>query len=297
MELLDAQVHMWLSDRPSRPWLPSYRKGLANELPMLIHTGQTMSPELLLVEMAEAGVDGGVLSPVGVYGNNNSLELETMRRFPRKFCVVGWIDHKAPDVAEVLAANVEGGMSGVRILGIRDQARHDRGEFDAILAACAALDCTVSLPLAHPLAPGVHAVIEAFPTVTFIIDHLGLGLAPPTKGPVPPDPFVNLDVVLDLSRHENVYLKLTGVPSLSHQTYPFRDIWPAVRRSVDVFGPDRVMWGSDFTRTAALHSYWDATHYLRAMDIFTDEELRWIYGGTLRRALRWSPAIDTRPSP
>lgn len=296
MELLDAQVHMWLSDRPSRPWVSSYRPSLANELPMLIHTGQTMSPEHLLVEMAEAGVDGGVLSPVGVYGNDNSFELETMRRFPRKFCVVGWIDHTAPDVADVLAADVAAGMSGVRLLGVRDQARHERNEFDAVLAACEELGCTVSLPLAHPLAPGVRAVIEKYSAVTFIIDHLGLGLAPPTKGPAPQEPFANLDAVLDLARYDNVYLKLTGVPSLSREVFPFRDIWPAVRTSVDAFGAERVMWGTDFTRTAALHSYWDATHYLTAMDAFDDEQLRWLYGGTLRRALRWAPPINKRPS-
>jgi L-fuconolactonase len=74
---------------------------------------------------------------------------------------------------------------------------------------------------------------------------------------------------------------------MSRESYPFRDIWPAVQRVVETYGADRVMWGSDYTRTAGLHSYWDATRYLREVPGLAESELRKIYGATLRRVFNW----------
>ena len=48
------------------------------------------------------------------------------------------------------------------------------------------------------------------------------------------------------------------------------------------------MWGSDYTRTSALHSYWDGTHYLREITGLDGNDLaEKIYGGTLRRVFGW----------
>ena len=60
MELVDAQIHTWLSDRPSRPWVRSYRRQHRDKLPYLLHAGQTNTTEMALVEMAEAGVDAAL---------------------------------------------------------------------------------------------------------------------------------------------------------------------------------------------------------------------------------------------
>jgi L-fuconolactonase len=297
VEILDAQTHMWLSDRPTRPWSPAYRDANRENLAMLIHAGQSMGPETLLLEMAEAGVDGAVLSPTGVYGADNSFELEAARQYPRKFCVVGWIDHLAPDVVETLEADVADGMVGVRILGFRDPSRVESGEFDAVLKACDRLGCAVSIPLVHPVLEGVLDVLRRYDGVQFTVDHLGVGFAPPLLGPVPDDPWVNLPAVLDLSRYPNVAMKLTGVAALSQQRFPFPDVHEGVRCVIDAFGVDRVMWGTDFTRTAGLHSYWDGVHYLAEIDGLSTSDLEILYGGALRKAMSWNPDPHQRPRP
>jgi predicted TIM-barrel fold metal-dependent hydrolase len=297
VQLIDAQVHLWLADRPSRPWIDSYRETMLERPEFLIHAGQSMGPDRLLLEMAEVGVDGGVLSPVGVYGNDNSFELESARAYPRKFCVVGWIDHTDPAVTETLESDVADGMVGVRILGLREQERHERGEFETALSACERLGCAVSMSLVHPIPAGMFDVVALYEGIQFQIDHLGVGHAPPLLGPAPADPFENLPAVLELARLENVSMKLTGAPSLSHERYPFTDIWPALERIVTAFGPHRVMWGSDFTRTAGLHSYWDATHYLAETGLFSDDELSWLYGRALRTIFDWPDDVHARPLP
>ena len=287
MELIDAQIHTWMSDRPRRPWVADYRERHRDKLPYLLHAGQTNTTEMALLEMAEVGVDAALLSPNGVYGTDNGYEMAGAAAYPEKFRVVGWIDYLADDVEQRLAADVARGMLGVRIPDLRERERHERGEFARVLAACQERGCVVGLMVWHPLLELLVRTLEQYEGVHFVLGHLGVGIAPPVLGVLPEDPFENLPAVLDLARLPNVSLNLTGAPSLSHQRFPFRDLWPAIDRIVAAFGPDRVMWGSDYTRTAGLHSYWDGTHYLREVPGLGPAELTAIYGATLRRVYGW----------
>ena len=287
MEIIDAQVHTWLSDRPSRPWVPSYRARHRDKLPYLLHAGQTNTHEMALLEMAEVGVDRALLSPNGVYGADNSYEFEGATKYPSRFRVVGWIDYLADDVEDRLAADLARGMVGVRVPDLRERERHERGDFTRLLKACQERSCVIGLMVWHPLPEPLVRMLEEYEGVTFVLGHLGVGIAPPVLGTLPDDPFENLPAALDLARLPNVHMNLTGAPSLSRADFPFRDVWDGVRRIVDAFGPDRVMWGSDYTRTAGLHSYWDGTHYLREVPGLGSEDLRKIYGATLRRVYGW----------
>lgn len=288
MEIVDAQIHTWFSDRPSRPWAPSYRAQHRDKLPYLLHAGQTNTTEMALVEMAEAGVDRALLTPIGVYGHDNGYEFEGAQRYPDRFRVVGWIDHLADDVEERLAADAARGMVGIRVPELRDADRHERGEFTRVLDACQQRGLVVSLMVFHPLPERLLRTLERYEGIRFVVGHLGVGVAPPVLGMLPADPFENLPAILDLARLPNLHLNLTGAPSLSRDPYPYRDLWAPIDRIVAAFGPDRVMWGSDYTRTAALHSYWDGTSYLREVPGLGPAELAAIYGATLRRVFGWA---------
>lgn len=289
MEILDAQVHCWLSDRPTRPWRREYRAELAaRALNILIQTGVPMPPETLLVEMAAAGVDGGVLTPQGVYGNDNGLELRAAADYPRKFAVVGWIDHTADDVEDALAADVAQGMRGVRLLRI-DPAQLAGGAYERVLEACRAHRLAVAIWLPHPVPGALTDAFRRFEDLWFMVDHLGVGHAPPAFGLAPADPWELLPDVLSLAAHPNVAVKLTGAAALSGEPFPYRDVWDGIKRLLDAFGPERVLWGSDITRAGSLHTYADATHYLREIDGLGPAELELLYGGSLRRILAWEP--------
>jgi predicted TIM-barrel fold metal-dependent hydrolase len=287
MEIIDAQVHTWMSDRPRRPWVASYREQHRNSLSYLLHAGQTNTTEMAVLEMAEVGVGGALLSPPGVYGTDNSYEFEGAAKFPAKFRVVGWIDHLADDVEKRLATDAARGMVGVRIPSIRERERLERGEFDRVLAACQDQGLVVSIMVFHPIPNLLIKILERYEGIRFVIGHLGVGIAPPVMGVLPEDPFEPLPAILDLARLPNVHVNLTGAPSLSHELFPFRDIWDGVHRIVDAFRPDRVMWGSDYTRTAGLHSYWDGTHYLSEVSGLAAPDLAKIYGATLRQVYSW----------
>ena len=86
-----------------------------------------------------------------------------------------------------------------------------------------------------------------------VIDHLGL--QQPFEPPAPPEPWADLPKLLALAAHANVMVKITGACTLSHQPFPYTDIWDPLWRIFDAFGLDRCLWGTDWTRAVALLTY------------------------------------------
>ncbi len=294
--IFDAQVHIWYSDRPGRPWTPEYRWTNRDRPSYLQHAGQTNTAAMALSEMAEAGVDAALLTALGIYGTDIELELSTAENDPRRFQVIGVVDHLAHDVGEQLAAAHGRGLCGIRTLALREPDRLARNEFEPLLAACSDLGLVVMLPASYPLDPQLLELFRAWPSVFFFFNHLATGYAPPIVGFRPEQPFRNLAKTLELAHIPNVGIKLTGAPALSAESYPFRDIWGPVAALVDAFGVERVIWGSDYTRTAGLFSYWQGVHYLAEMPHFSKEQLELLYGGSLARRLGWRPdAISAIP--
>jgi predicted TIM-barrel fold metal-dependent hydrolase len=133
----------------------------------------------------------------------------------------------------------------------------------------------------------LHEVVQRQRDTRIIVDHLGM-IAPPVAVPKPPpEPFEDLDLLLELAIFDNVMVKISAVPSLSHEAFPFRDVFEPIRRVLDAFGSDRVMWGTDATRTAALHSYRDAVEYLEHVDGVDADTRKQLYGGNAQRVFRW----------
>ena len=54
------------------------------------------------------------------------------------------------------------------------------------------------------------------------------------------------------------------------------------------------MWGTDYNRTKTLHSYSEAVRYLDEIDTLSSAAKAQLYGGTLSRIFRWSPAASVR---
>src|SRR5437899_12973939 len=99
---------------------------------------------------------------------------------------------------------------------------------------------------------------ERHPELRLTIDHVGLRRF--TRGP---DVFEDLPKVCALAKYPNVAVKASGVPSLSNQSYPYRDVQPFMKTLFDAFGPKRMFWGTDLTRMRC--TYYECIH------IFTDD--------------------------
>jgi L-fuconolactonase len=150
--------------------------------------------------------------------------------------------------------------------------------------------------------PKVASIVERYPGLTLVIDHIGMRQPPMDQTDDPP--FARLQELLDLARFPNIYVKLCGIPAMSKEPFPYRDTEDALRRIVDAFGAERLMWGSDATRFVGRvglhryqlspieeypgkHHYADALFYIRESPILTPAEKEAILGGTLQRVLGW----------
>ena len=79
-----------------------------------------------------------------------------------------------------------------------------------------------------------------------------------------------------LARYPNLALKWCHAPShLSNAAYPFRDVLPHLRRAIEAFGPERIMWASDHTQSKTHHSWAQALYYLLKFDSLADREKKW----------------------
>ena len=90
--------------------------------------------------------------------------------------------------------------------------------------------------------------------------------------------------------HDNIVVKISGACTLSHERFPYSDVWEPLWRIFDAFGLPRCMWGTDWTRAVALLTYKEGVDAFRLTDRLSDSERATLMGETLARIYNWSPS-------
>src|SRR5438046_1247377 len=126
------------------------------------------------------------------------------------------------------------------------------------------------------------------PDTQLVIDHLGL--QQPFEPPAPPQPWADVPKVLALAAYDNVAIKISGACTLSHEPFPYKDIWEPLGRIFDAFGFNRCLWGTDWTRAVGLLTYEQGVEAFRVTDRLSDSERAALMGETLTRVYNWSPS-------
>jgi L-fuconolactonase len=275
---IDSQVHAYERDHPGRPW----RGRLQGPAEV---TGEEM-----VAAMDAAGVDGALLvSPFALYGYDASYAIDVYAARPGRFGLIKPVDPTDPGVAHTIAAwKATDGAVAVRIMmthGVSEDPA-DAG-INRVLVTAARYALPVNLFCWGRLEQ-VKALAVRHPDTLLVIDHLGL---PQSFEPPPPaTPFADLPNLLALARHDNIALKISGACTLSHEKFPYKDLWDPLGRIFDAFGFDRCMWGTDWTRAVAFLTYRQAVDAFRLADRLSDAERAALMGGTLTRVYRWSPS-------
>ncbi|WP_035839646.1 amidohydrolase family protein [Kitasatospora azatica] len=206
--------------------------------------------------------------------------------------VVGWLDLTAPDVADTLA-ELRQGPGGELLVGMRHLVQ---GEADPAWLARpdvrrglgevgAAGLCYDLLTLPHQL-PAAIETVRALPEVPFVLDHLS---KPPIAGGEL-EPWAAL--LRELAREPNVSCKLSGmVTEADPQGWTVADLRPYAEAALDAFGPERLMFGSDWPVCLLAASY---EQVVDAVDELTEDlepnERALIFGGTAARVYGLSAA-------
>jgi predicted TIM-barrel fold metal-dependent hydrolase len=157
---------------------------------------------------------------------------------------------------------------------------------DRILAAGAQAGIPVNIMCSGKL-PLFLELARRHPDTQMVVDHVGI--AQPSEPPAPPEPFADLANVVSLAACDNVSIKISGACTLSHQPFPYPDIWESLRLVFDAFGLDRCMWGTDWTRAVGVLNYEQGVEAFRVTDQVSDSERSALMGGTLAKIYNWSP--------
>lgn len=123
--------------------------------------------------------------------------------------------------------------------------------------------------------PDIARLAERYPELSVVIDHMA---SCPVNAPR------ELAKLLALARYPKVFVKISHTWDLSKQPYPYLDAQENVRRLYDVFGPRRLMWGTDWPLVEERASYRQALTVVRDdMKFLNDEDKSWILSRTIER--------------
>ena len=282
MDIVDSQVHL---NRFGSHW--------QNAAPDVI-------VEYALAAMDALGIDGividewagfdaqrrhlpGTVLPNGAMRASYPFSQRAVALHPDRFSYVARIDPDDPEI-ELLVDQMHE-TPGIVGLSIdmpenRDATPFKGGAYDRILFAANARGVPI-VAWFPGRAELLERALDAFPTLRVVLSHCGLSGA---AG----DPVVTFNRVLDLARYPNLAIKWCHVPTfISDEPYPFRDVFPHLRRAIDAFGPQRIMWASDHTESRSHHTWAQALYYILDSQTLTDSEREWILGRCARTILDW----------
>ncbi len=275
---IDSQVHAYERNRPERPW-SGFLQG-PDEV-----TGDDM-----VAAMDAVGVDGALLvSPFSLYRYDASYALDVYAKYPDRFGLIKPFDPQSKSVADEIAEwTGRPGVVGVRIMLTAQPFDADDPGLSRALATAAQAGVPVNLMCWGKL-PLVRDLARRHPDTQMVVDHVGL--VQPFEPPAQPEPFADLANVLSLAECDNIAIKISGACTMSHQAFPYPDIWDPLGKVFDAFGLDRCMWGTDWTRAVELLTYEQGVEAFRVTDRLSDSERSALMGGTLARIYNWSPGM------
>ena len=177
---------------------------------------------------------------------------------------MGRFDPDAPDARAVVDSwRDEQAVRGVRFTFHRPHQRPwlVEGQLEWLWTHAEHHNMPAMLLVAHHDLPYVVRLAERHPGLRIALDHFGLTEGRDERA------FAEFDQVLALARLPNIALKVSCLPLYTNDQYPFRRLHAYIQRAYDVFGPQRMFWGSDLSRLPC--------SYREGVTMFT-EEMPWL---------------------
>ncbi|MBE7555951.1 MAG: amidohydrolase family protein [Anaerolineales bacterium] len=248
---IDSHQHFWHYNLAEYGWMTDSMAVLKKDF----------LPEDLAPFLKQAGFQG----TVAVQARQNLQETEWLLELAGQHDfikgVVGWVDLRSPHVRSQL----ETCTRHPELKGIRHVV-HDEPddyfmllpEFLAGLALLAEFNLTYDLLLFPRHLPIAVEVVKQFPDQRFVVDHIA-------------KPFIRTKTISpwdsdmrELAKFENVYCKVSGmVTEAAWGLWAVADFYPYLDIVFDCFGPDRLMFGSDWPVCTLSGAYADVARIVQ----------------------------------
>lgn len=244
--IVDAHHHLWNLDEVPQPWI----------------TGEAMEPidRSFSIDDLRAAVgrrvDRTVMVQTVAAENETPLMLQTAQNSELIGGVVGWVDLTASDVATKLAA-LQARPDGAWLVGIRHLVQGEpdtkwliRDDVIAGLGEVAAADLMYDLLTIPEQLPAAIEAASRLEELRFVVDHLSKPLIKDHQL----EPWAT--DIRRLAKRSNVTCKLSGmVTEADWHNWTVEDLRPYAETVLEAFGPERVMYGSDWPVCLLAASY------------------------------------------
>ncbi len=253
---IDAHHHLWRYSPEEYPWIGPDATALRRDF--------------LVPELRQVTSDAGIDYVITVQARQSVIEskwlLELASGQDIIAGVVGWVPLTSPDLGAIvseLATNPK--LRGIRhvLQDEPDERFMLRSEFNRGIRALAPYDLTYDLLIyERQLAPTI-AFVDRHPHQRFVLDHA----AKPLVRDGVRSPWA--ENLRELARRPNVWCKLSGlVTEADHQHWTDDQLTPYLEAVFEAFGPERVMFGSDWPVCLL------AAPYARWVEVVTDFVVR-----------------------
>lgn len=276
MRIVDAHHHVWDLAARDQEWI----------------TGDALAPLRRNFALADlepearaAGVEATVVVQTVTVPEETPELLALAHGSDLVAGVVGWADLTRPDLDGTLAALREL-PGGDGLVGIRHQVQSEpdpqwllRQDVLRGLAAVAAAELVYELVVLPHQLPAAYTAAALLPGLTFVLDHLGK--PPIASGELQPW----ADGVRRLASLPNTVCKLSGmITEADWNTWTTAVLAPYADIVLDAFGPERVMFGSDWPVCRLAGSYADVvTTALDLTGSLGPAEREAVFSGTATR--------------
>jgi L-fuconolactonase len=269
--IVDTHVHVVAADTHRYPLSPAAGFRSTGLRPWQLETPVTT--EELLATTEAAGVNRAiVVQPFSAYGYDNAYHADSAARFPERLAGVCAVDPLAKDAADTLGYWVENrGIAGLRFTTHTAGSRFDDPRANPLWDRVTALGIPVCVLTTPSHFEEVRAMAMRFPAAPIALDHAGGIGAGESEAAV--------EALANLAELPNLYLKVSTVnfAPLSALGEPGLDGW---RRIVARFGPERLMWGSNYP-VSQEGSYADMVDLGRqSLPFLSEGDRQWLLAGT-----------------
>lgn len=270
---IDSHHHLWTRAVTPQSWIDSSLKVIDRDF-------DTED----LSDAVENHYDRTVLIQTVCTPDETPLLLDIAEATPLIGAVVGWADLTSPDLDETLTG-LKSTANGRWLRGIRHQVQHEsdpawllRDDVQAGLATVASHDLIYELlTLPHQL-PAATAVAERLPQLSFVLDHLS---KPPIATGTRSDLSKWAADLGHLAALPNVSAKISGlVAEADWNHWTIDDIRPIVETAIEVFGPERLLVGSDWPVCLLAASYVEVHElHVQLLEQLSHVENDLVFGG------------------
>ena len=234
---VDAHHHFWDPATRDYPWMTDELAAIRGRF----------GPEDLAPLVEHAGIERTILVQTTSSLDETREFLATAAATPFIAGVVGWVDLTNAAVRNTIA-EVTAGEGGSQLVGIRHQVHDEpdpawlvRPDVNRGIAAVGAAGLVYDLLVRPRELPAALETARAHPDVAFVIDHL----AKPAIRSGEIEPWLSL--MRPFGELDNVACKVSGlVTEADWQSWQVTDLQPFVDAAIEIFGPDRLMFGSDW---------------------------------------------------